>query len=108
MGQKFTSARMTACNTALPPFHTMKRSPQDRRGRQAASAAVFSHYNVTILNLPHLKQQYPKGLACCDGSALQMGICATKKPFCTTATALQILPEQSSYDAKSFRLHLRD
>lgn len=38
-----TEERMTACRTALPNLHVMKRSPRDRRSRQAASAAVFCH-----------------------------------------------------------------
>lgn len=85
-----TEERMTVCQTTLPTLQAMKRSPQDRKSRQAASAAVFCHYNVIILNLPQLNQQYPNGLACCDGSAQQMGICTTKKPFYTTACPADI------------------
>lgn len=87
-----TEERLTASQSALPTLHVMKRSPQDRSGRQAATAAVLCHYNDRFPNLPQLNQQYPNGLACCDGSALLMGICTTKKKiaFCTTACPADI------------------
>lgn len=68
--------------TALPILHVMKRSPQDR-SRQAASAVLFCHFNDRFLILLELNQQYPSGLAWCNGSALQMAICTYKKSLCT-------------------------
>lgn len=106
-----TEERMTACQTALPNSHVMKRSPPDRSSRQAASAVVFCHWNDRFLDLQsyisNIPTVWPTVMAQhCKWEFVPQK--QTKKNLFALQPALQILSEKSSYKAKTFRLYLRD